>query len=66
VAVRGSDGDDPIRARHLELEVGVVGDSHELGVAWLSGTIIRGTLKTSRSQLVTPINTKLQRPDGCD
>jgi hypothetical protein len=34
VLVRGSDGDDPVRARHLELEVGVVGDDHELGVAW--------------------------------
>ena len=32
----------------------------------LSGTIIRGTLKTHNSQLVTPISTKLQRPDGCD
>jgi hypothetical protein len=30
----GSDGDDPVGARHLELEVGVVGDDHELGVAW--------------------------------
>jgi hypothetical protein len=36
VAVRGSNDDDPIRARHLELEVGVVGDDHELGVAWSS------------------------------
>jgi hypothetical protein len=33
VSVRGSDGDDPVGARHLELEVGVVGDCHELGVA---------------------------------
>jgi hypothetical protein len=33
---------------------------------YLSGTIIRGTLKTPKSQLVTPISTKLQRPDGCD
>jgi hypothetical protein len=33
VSVRGSDDDDPVGARHLELEVGVVGDSHELGVA---------------------------------
>jgi hypothetical protein len=33
VAVRGPDGDDPVRARHLELEVGVIGDGHELGVA---------------------------------
>jgi hypothetical protein len=32
----------------------------------VSGTIIRGTLKTSNSQLVTLIGTKLQRPDGCD
>jgi hypothetical protein len=34
VSVRGVDGDDPVGARHLELEVGVVGDGHELGVAW--------------------------------
>src|SRR5688572_23507425 len=33
VAVRGSDGDDSLGARHLELEVIVVGDGHELGVA---------------------------------
>jgi hypothetical protein len=34
VSVHGADGDDPVGARHLELEVGVVGDDHELGVAW--------------------------------
>jgi hypothetical protein len=33
VSVHGSDGDDPVGAQHLELEVGVVGDDHELGVA---------------------------------
>jgi hypothetical protein len=33
VSVRGADGDDPAGARHLELEVGVVGDGHELSVA---------------------------------
>jgi hypothetical protein len=33
VSVCGSDGDDPVGARHLELEVGIVGDGHELGVA---------------------------------
>jgi hypothetical protein len=27
--VRGDDGDDPVGARHLELQVGVVGDGHE-------------------------------------
>ena len=26
--------DDAVWSRHLQLEVGVVGDSHELGVAW--------------------------------
>jgi hypothetical protein len=34
VSVRRADGDDPVGARHLELEVGVVGDDHELCVAW--------------------------------
>jgi hypothetical protein len=34
VSVRGADSDDPVGARHLELEVGVVGDGHELRVAW--------------------------------
>ena len=33
VLVRGADGDDPVGTGHLELEVGVVGDGHELGVA---------------------------------
>jgi hypothetical protein len=33
VAVRGSDGDDPVGVWHLELEVRVVGDGHELGIA---------------------------------
>jgi hypothetical protein len=31
-----SDDDDSLGARHLELEVRVVGDGHELGVAWSS------------------------------
>jgi hypothetical protein len=35
-------------------------------VRQVSGTIIRGTLKTPNSQLVTPISIKLHRPDGCD
>jgi hypothetical protein len=33
VAVRGSDGDGSVGVWHLELEVRVVGDDHELGVA---------------------------------
>ena len=33
---RRADGDDAVGSRHLELEVGVVGDGHELGVTWRS------------------------------
>ena len=36
VLERWSDGDDALRTRHLYLEVGVVGDRHEFGVAWPS------------------------------
>jgi hypothetical protein len=39
---------------------------HSKERCYLSGTIIRGTLKTPNSQLVTPISTKMQRLDGCD
>ena len=31
-----ADSDDPVGARHLQLEVCVVGDGHELRVAWSS------------------------------
>src|SRR5688572_2732475 len=34
VFVRGANGDDPVGARHLEVQVGVVGDGHELRIAW--------------------------------
>jgi hypothetical protein len=36
VAICGSDGEDSLGAWHLEFEVRVVGDDHELGVAWSS------------------------------
>ena len=32
----GADGDDPVGARHLQLKVRIVGDSHELCVTWSS------------------------------
>jgi hypothetical protein len=35
-------------------------------LGYVSGTIIRGTLKAPNSQLVTPISIKLQRPDRYD
>ena len=34
VLARRADGDDAIRTRHLEIEIGVVGDGDKLGVAW--------------------------------
>ena len=37
------DGDDTVRSWHLELEVGVVGDGHELGVAWPSQDCVVGS-----------------------
>jgi hypothetical protein len=52
---------------YLDLRVfSKVGHLDQLYVIYLSGTIIRGTLKTPNSQLVTPISIKLQRPDGYD
>jgi hypothetical protein len=35
-------GDDPLWARHLELEISVVGDDHELRVVWASQHIVLG------------------------
>ena len=32
----GADSDDRMGARHLQLEVRIVGDGHELHVAWTS------------------------------
>jgi hypothetical protein len=46
VSVRGADGDDPVGARHLELEVGVVGDGHELSVAWSPQHCVVGSSKS--------------------
>jgi hypothetical protein len=45
VSIRGADGDDPVGARHLELEVGVVRDDHELGVAWSPQHCVVGSSK---------------------
>ena len=32
----GADGDDPVGTQHLQLEVCIVGDGHELHVTWTS------------------------------
>ena len=36
VLVGGANGDDSLGSGHLQLQVSVVGDSHELGVSWSS------------------------------
>jgi hypothetical protein len=58
----------PFHTRALDLPfIGVRrGSMCTIGGVAVSGTIIRGTLKTPNSQLVTPISIKLQRPDGSD
>jgi hypothetical protein len=65
VAVASSEGDDATMAKSFIIAL------EGTTLTWytwlmLSGTIIRGTLKTPNSQLVTPISIKLQRPDGYD
>ena len=39
----GADGGDPVGAQHLQLEVCVVGDGHELHVAWSSQDGMEGS-----------------------
>jgi hypothetical protein len=52
--------------REMEYSTKATLPLNSIGIIYLSGTIIRGTLKAPNSQLVTPISTKLQRPDGCN
>jgi hypothetical protein len=56
----------PFRSQYLAVVVAAAGCRHSSTFTYVSGTIIRGTLKAPNSQLVTPISIKLQRPDGCD
>ena len=46
VLVGGTDGDDPLRSSHLQFEVRVVGDCHELGVPWVTDDGVVGALET--------------------
>jgi hypothetical protein len=54
------------QADYIDFGDAVTFDTTHKTNLYVSGTIIRGTLKTPKSQLVTPISTKLQRPDWCD
>ena len=44
--IRGADGDDSLGPGHLHLEVGVVGDHHELGVSWVPDDVVISASKT--------------------
>ena len=44
--LRGADGDDLLGSGHLQLEVGVVGDHHELGVSRAPDDGVIGNSKT--------------------
>ena len=46
VLERRADGDDTLRTRHLQLEVGVVGDVHELGIAGTAKDGVVGSPET--------------------
>jgi len=46
VLVRGADGDDPLGLGHLQLQVSVVGDRHELGVSRSSDDGVVSASKT--------------------
>ena len=45
--IRGFNHDDTVGTRHLELEVGVVGDRHELGVARSPQDGVVGSLESN-------------------
>ena len=45
VLVGGADSDDALRTRHLELQVGIVGDRHELGITGSTDDSIVGAMK---------------------
>jgi hypothetical protein len=60
VSIRGADGDDPVGARHLELEVGVVGDGHELSVAWPPQYCVVG----SRNPTTSNVRVSLRKLEG--
>ena len=62
----GVDGDDPMGARHLQLEVCVVGDGHELRVAWSSQDGVEGSGEPNhlKGEGLSPIIGPIPKSDG--
>ena len=62
----GADGDDPTGAQHLQLEVGVVGDGHELRIAWSSQDGVVGPVEPDHlvGKGLHPIIGRISKGDG--
>ena len=62
----GADGDDPARTRHLQLQIGVVGDGHELHVAWTSQDGVVGSMEPDylEGKGLHPIIGRIPEDDG--
>ena len=62
----GADSDDSIGAWHLQLEVGVVGDGHELRVAWSSQDGVVGSVEPNHfdGEGLRPIVGRRPKGDG--
>ena len=61
-----ADGDDPAWTRHLQLQIGVVGDGHELRVAWASQDGVVGPVKPDHleGKGLRPIIGRIPKGDG--
>ena len=62
----GADSDDPVGTRHLHLEVCIVGDGHELRVAWMSQDGVEGSREPHhvKGEGLSPIIGLIPESDG--
>ena len=62
----GANGDDPTWTQHLQLQIGVVGDSHELRVAWTSQDSVVGPMEPDHleGKGLHPIIGRIPEGDG--
>ena len=62
----GADGDDPVGARHLQLEVCIAGDDHELRVAWSSQDGVEGFGEPNdlKGEGLSPVIELIPKGDG--
>ena len=62
----GVDGDDPAWTQHLQFQIGVVGDSHELRVAWTSQDGVVGSVEPDHleGKGLCPVIGRIPKGDG--